>query len=76
MSNEEPAPAHGAAPECQVCPICMGLATLRQARPEALEHLMKAGAELILAARAILDAAGEAAGPSRRPGGLQRIRVG
>jgi hypothetical protein len=75
MSNAEPAQSRGAGPECQVCPICMGLATLRQARPEALEHLMKAGAELLLAARALLEA-GEAAGPSRRPVGMQRIRVG
>jgi hypothetical protein len=75
MSNEQPAHDHGTAPECQVCPICMGLAALRQARPEVLEHLMKAGAELMLAARALLEA-GEAAGPSRRPAGVQRIRVG
>jgi hypothetical protein len=53
----------------------MGLAALRQARPEVLEHLMKAGAELMLAARALLEA-GEAAGPSRQPAGVQRIRVG
>jgi hypothetical protein len=75
MSNQEPAHGGGTAPECQVCPICMGLATLRQARPEALEHLMKAGAELLLAARALLEA-GEPASSSRRPGGMQRIRVG
>jgi hypothetical protein len=56
----------------------MGLATLRQARPEVLEHLMKAGAELILAARALLEApeAGEAGTATRRPAGVQRIRVG
>jgi hypothetical protein len=54
----------------------MGLTALRQARPEAFEHLLKAAAELLLAARALLDA-GEAAGPSRQPqpGGMQRIRV-
>ena len=75
MSDEQPAGGHGTAPECQVCPICMGLATLRQSRPEVLEHLMKAGAELMLAARALLEA-GEAAGPARRPAGVQRIRVG
>ncbi len=75
MSDEQPAGGHGTGPECQVCPICLGLATLRQARPEVLEHLMKAGAELMLAARALLDA-GEAAGPTRRPAGVQRIRVG
>jgi hypothetical protein len=75
MSNEEPTHGQGTAPECQVCPICMGLAAIRQARPEAMEHLMKAGAELLLAVRALLDA-GEAAGAARRPAGMQRIRVG
>jgi hypothetical protein len=75
MSDQEPTPGGGTAPECQLCPICMGLATLRHARPEAFEHLMKAGAELLLAARAVLET-GAPAGPARRPDGMQRIRVG
>jgi hypothetical protein len=82
----------GQAPECQFCPFCAGLAALREARPEAVEHLVKAGAELLLAARALLDGAAEPAGPSapgrRRPrprpagrgdasgNGLQRIDIG
>ena len=49
--------AAGQAPDCQVGPLCAGLAALRQARPEAVEHLVKAGAELLLAARALLDGA-------------------
>jgi hypothetical protein len=82
--------ATGPAPECQTCPICAGLAALRQARPEALGHLVKAGAELLLAAKVLLDGAGEAdRGPAPRrrrarpdgPGdhagkGLQHIDVG
>jgi hypothetical protein len=81
----------GQAPACQFCPFCAGLAALREARPEAVEHLVKAGAELLLAARALLDGAAEPAGrpaPGRRPrsrraapgdaagNGLQRIDVG
>jgi hypothetical protein len=88
---DEHAPAAGQAPECQICPICAGLAALRSARPEAVEHLVKAGAELLLAAKALLDgAAGPAGEPprrrrARRPGpgdtavagnGLQRIDIG
>jgi hypothetical protein len=82
--------AAGPASECQLCPFCAGLAALREARPEAVEHLVKAGAELLLAARALLEGATEPAGRpppgrsrSRRaaPGdaagnGLQRIDVG
>ena len=65
------APAAGTAPECQTCPICTGLAALREARPEAVEHLLKAGAELLLAAKALLDVATEPAG---RPGPGRRRR--
>jgi hypothetical protein len=82
--------AAGQAAECQVCPICSGLAALRGARPEAVEHLLKAGAELLLAAKALLEGAAEpeaAHAPARRrarppaPGdaagnGLQRIDIG
>ena len=81
----------GQATECQFCPFCAGLAALREARPEAVEHLVKAGAELLLAARALLVGVAEpggAPGPGRQrprpsPGdgrvagnGLQRIDVG
>jgi hypothetical protein len=61
--------ATGQAPEYQTCPICAGLAALREARPEALEHLVKAGAELLLAAKALLDGVAE---PARGPTGRRR----
>jgi hypothetical protein len=64
---QDDAGATGPAPECQTCPICAGLAALREARPEAVGHLVKAGAELLLAAKALLDGAGEPArGPAPR----------
>jgi hypothetical protein len=83
---EQPTAA-GQAPECQVCPLCAGLAALRGARPEAVEHLVKAGAELLLVAKALLAGAAEPEdAPTRRsrpprPGdaagdGLQRIDIG
>ena len=66
--------AAGQAPECQFCPVCQAMAALRSARPEAVEHLLKAGAELLLAARSLLEGEGEAEpgagggrGPGRRP---------
>jgi hypothetical protein len=84
---DEHAAAPGQAPECQICPICAGLAALRSARPEAVEHLVKAGAELLLAAKALLDGHAEPAPPRRRArraggdaaardDGLQRIDIG
>jgi hypothetical protein len=71
MANDDAGPGARAA-ECQFCPFCAGLAALRAARPEAVEHLAKAGAELLLATRALLEAAAE---PASRPS-LQRIDVG
>jgi hypothetical protein len=88
MAQDDAGPA-AQAPESQLCPLCAGLAAFRQARPEAVEHLVKAGAELLLAARALLDVAAEpAAGPAPRRrarpagagdpagNGLQRIDIG
>ena len=63
--------AAGQAPECQYCPICSAIAALREARPEAVEHLVKAGAELLLAARALLEGAAE---PAARPASRRRPR--
>jgi hypothetical protein len=63
--------AAGPAPESLTCPICSAMAALREARPEAVEHLVKAGAELLLAARALLDGAAE---PVGRPGAGRRTR--
>ena len=66
--------AAGQAPECQFCPLCQAMAALRSARPEAVEHLLKAGAELLLAARALLE--DEARTPAPSSDGLQHIDVG
>ena len=84
------AAAAGQAPECQFCPLCQTMAALRSARPEAVEHLLKAGAELLLAARSLLEGEGEAGdGRGQRPrparprgrgaaggNGIQHIDVG
>jgi hypothetical protein len=53
------------------CPIGMALSTASQMRPEAIEHLIAAGRELMLAARSALDAGGDDRGASS----LQRIRI-
>jgi hypothetical protein len=69
--GEEPAKA---APACPValCPVGMALTALRGASPEAVEHLMAAARELLLAARAVLDARADA-GRGERP--LERIEI-
>ena len=35
--------------ECQVCPVCQGIAALRQVRPETVEHLLDAAASFVAA---------------------------
>ncbi len=69
--------AGATAPECLVCPLCMGIAALRQSRPEAVEHVLKAGVELLAAFRALVEPAdGHADGHRQRPTGMQRIDIG
>jgi hypothetical protein len=58
MSDRDQATSRSGTSECLACPICTGLAALRQAQPEVVEHLVKAGAELLLAVRAVLDGVG------------------
>src|SRR6266567_789263 len=62
-----PATSHIAtgAPECTWCPICQLIAILRGDRPEISEKVAEAGASLVAALRAVLDAA--AASPPRPP---------
>ena len=74
MAHDDPGTA-GQAAECQSCPLCAGLARLRETAPEAVEHFVKAGAELLLAARALLDGAAEPAG-SAAPGRRRRPAAG
>lgn len=70
--TEEPAKA---APVCPValCPVGMALTVLRGASPEAVEHVLAAARELLLAARAVLDAGAADAGRRGRP--LERIEI-
>ena len=76
MTHDDDRPA-STATDCVACPLCAGLAALRHARPEAVEHLVKAGTELLLAARALLE--GPASdGREPHPAGtrMRRIDVG
>ncbi|HXF56820.1 MAG TPA: hypothetical protein VNO34_04475 [Actinomycetota bacterium] len=47
------------------CPICAAVTALGEARPEVAEHLLRAGREVLLAARALIDArlSGVGSGP-------------
>jgi hypothetical protein len=71
-------PGESGAADCVACPLCAGLAALRQARPEAVEHLVKAGTELLLAVRALLEGPAPDGRQAPRPADtrMRRIDVG
>lgn len=55
--REDAATSPGEHPVCTValCPICAVVTTVGQLRPEVLQHLLAAGREFLLAARAVVD---------------------
>jgi hypothetical protein len=72
--TEPSAPPESPPPICSVsfCPICMAVATAAEIRPEFVEHLMAAGREFLLAARAVIDARLEG---MEQPVKLERLTI-
>jgi hypothetical protein len=75
--------AHEGGGVCPVawCPICLAVTAVQPLRPDVVEHLLKAGTELLLAFRGVIDAraedlteegGAEPAGPTR----LEKIDLG
>jgi hypothetical protein len=71
------------APECTWCPVCQLIAVLRGDRPEVSDKIADATASVVVALRAVVDAAAghaDAAGHVGHPGGaaprVQRIDLG
>lgn len=58
--------------ECQICPVCQGIAALRQVRPETVEHLLDAAASLVAAFRSTVTPTSGEPGPGNR---VQRIDI-
>ena len=62
------------------CPICTAVTAVQPLRPEVIEHLLKAGTEMLLAFRGVIDARademrppeGDDPGPTR----LEKIDIG
>ena len=67
-------PQSAQAPVCPVafCPVGVAMSLTGQVRPEAVEHLMAAGRELLLAMKAVIDARVEA---FDRSSPLERITI-
>ena len=79
--EETPVAPHQAA-TCPVawCPVCLAVGAVQPLKPDVVDHLLKAGTELLLAFRDVIDArAAEvgdepASGPS--PTRLEKIDLG
>lgn len=85
QSDAAEAPSNGsihAVGGCPVtwCPICVTVGAVQPLRPDVMEHLLKAGTELFMAFRAVIDARADEAGggeddPSA-PTTLEKIDLG
>ena len=59
-----------------LCPVSMAMTAAGSVSPEVVEHLLAAGRELLLAAKAVVDArAAAATGGAEADGGLQKIVI-
>jgi hypothetical protein len=79
---EQPAPPAASPPTpgpplCSVafCPICTMVTAMGEARPELVEHLLLAGREMLLAARAVIDARLESMDGDKQQTKLERISI-
>ena len=62
------------------CPICMAVTAVQPLKPEVIEHLLRAGTEMLLAFRGVIDARAEEMQPSEgdrpNPTRLEKIDIG
>ncbi|MFA5785376.1 MAG: hypothetical protein WDA71_00080 [Actinomycetota bacterium] len=64
--------ATGKSPECLICPFGLAYMFMKEAGPEVMEHLLKAGFEVYQAGKAFMDVQGRHWDQAH---GLQRIPV-
>jgi hypothetical protein len=85
-ASDVPDPAASDAPHVQSacpvawCPICMAVTAVQPLKPEVIEHLLRAGTEMLLAFRGVIDARAEEMEPSEGDGPdptrLEKIDIG
>lgn len=66
VGTDGPGTAH-TGPECRACPVCRVIAAVRTLRPEAVEHLALAAAELANAWREVVAGAQDVTPPPPTP---------
>ena len=57
------------------CPICLAVTAVQPLKPEAIEHLLNAGREFLLAMTAVLGARADEAGGKGKAPTLTRIDI-
>jgi hypothetical protein len=57
------------------CPICLAVTAVQPLKPEAVEHLLNAGREFLLAMTAVLGARADEAGSKKKKPTLTRIDI-
>ena len=57
------------------CPICLAVTAVQPLKPEAIEHLLNAGREFLLAMTAVLGARADEAGGTEAAPTLTRIDI-
>ena len=64
-------------PVCTVgfCPICLAVTAVQPLKPEAVEHLLNAGRELLLAMTAVMGARADETGGKEKAPTLTRIDI-
>jgi hypothetical protein len=55
------------------CPICLAVTAVQPIRPDVVEHLLKAGTELLLAFRGVIDARADGMSPDGSGDGPTRF---
>jgi len=62
------------------CPVCMAVTAVQPLKPEVIEHLLRAGTEMLLAFRGVIDARAEEMQPTEGdrpdPTRLEKIDIG
>jgi hypothetical protein len=58
------------------CPICLAVTAVQPIRPDAVEHLLNASREFLLAVTSVLSARGDDAEPEGSKATLTRIDIG
>jgi len=71
----EPHPPGGQVCTVGFCPICLAVTAVQPLRPEAIEHLLNAGREFLLAMTAVLGARADEAGGKEKAPTLTRIDI-